>query len=69
MPWVTRGSTFIMSEGHKEAIRMSRKGYIPTPETRERISEALMGHEVSRMAREHISRGKLRYANLHSSSN
>lgn len=52
-----KGSTYIMSEQQKEAIRQARKGYVPSKRHRERISEALMGHPRSSLAKLHISRG------------
>jgi len=54
-----KGSTYIMPQAWKEAIRQSRKGYVPSPLTCQRISWALKGHKVKRLTREHISRGML----------
>jgi len=48
-----------MSEYQKEAIRQSRLGYKPLPITCKRISEALKGHEVKGLTREHIARGMM----------
>ncbi len=55
----TKGETYKMSDMQKKAIRLSRQGYKPTPETCRRISEALMGHEVTVLTRHHISRARL----------
>lgn len=38
-----KGSTYIMSEEQKKAIKESRKGYAPLPITCWRISQALKG--------------------------
>lgn len=54
-----KGSTYIMSDSQKEAIKQSRKGYVPLPTTCERISKALMGHKVKKITREHISQGMM----------
>jgi len=56
----TKGSTYIMGEYQKEAIRQAKKGYMPLPITCERISQALKGHEVAPLTRVHISRARLK---------
>lgn len=53
-----KGSTYIMSEEQKEAIRQSRLGYKPTLETCRRISNALKGHKVNSLTRIHIARAR-----------
>ena len=55
-----KGSTYIMDEYQKQAIREARKGYEPTPETCRRISKALKGHAVTPLTRVHISRARLK---------
>jgi len=52
-----KGSTYIMSEYQKQAIRQSRIGYTPSAETCTKISEALKGHAVSARTRALISDG------------
>jgi len=55
----TKGSTYIMSEEQKEAIRQARKGYVPTKEHCLKVSRALIGHSVTALTREHIRRSRL----------
>jgi len=56
----TKGSSYVMSEYQKEAIRQSRIGYKPLPITCRRISKALTGHPVTALTRAHIRRARLR---------
>ena len=54
-----KGSTYVMSEEQKEAIRQARKGYVPLPITCQRISKALTGHLVTALTRAHIRKARL----------
>jgi len=54
-----KGSTYVMSDHQKEAIRQARKGYVPTKEHCLKVSRALTGHPVTALTRAHIRRARL----------
>lgn len=60
LPMPSKGSTYIMSDSRKEAIRQARKGFVPTPEHRRKISQANKGLRRSELTRQHIARARLR---------